>query len=86
MKQQVKRPYFLWDYDLTDAQVREILHGNNETERRWLMSRILASAAYQDVWHYLTLADIVKEFPYLKMRPQIKEMWGRALRVWGYHV
>jgi hypothetical protein len=39
-----KRPYWLWDYDLTETDVRRILAGKNEVERRWLMARILESA------------------------------------------
>lgn len=88
MKKQncINRPYFLWDYDLTEDQVRKILHGDNKLDRKWLMARILTNAHFNDVWKYLTLKDIVTEFPYLRMRPQIKESWQRALNIWGYHV
>ena len=81
-----KRPYFLWDYNLTDEDVRRILSAHNMTERRWMMARILAHAAYDDVWKYVTLKDVVQEFPHLRMRKEVKDAWGHALRVWGYHV
>lgn len=80
------RPYFLWDYDLTDKQVREILHGDNETEKIWMMSRILTSARFEDVWKYLRLSEVVREFSNLKIRPEIKNIWKFALTTWGYHV
>lgn len=35
-----KRPYFLWDYDLSEDDVRRILTGDNETEKIWMLSRL----------------------------------------------
>ena len=81
-----KRPYFLWDYDLTEDDVRRILRGDNTVERLWLMARILTSAHYNDIWKYLSVGEIVKHFGDLKLRPRIKANWLRALTVWGYHV
>lgn len=77
-----KRPYFLWDYDLSEDDVRKILCGNNETERQWMMGRILTSANFKDVWKYLTLEDIQTELPKLRFRPEIKKSWERAINVW----
>lgn len=82
----IQRPYFLWDYNVTDQDVRNILAGKNEINRQWIIARILTNAAYADIWQYLTLEDVVKEFPRLRLRSQTKEIWTRALRVWGYHV
>jgi len=80
------RPYFLWDYDLTEDQVRQILTGANDYERHWLLGRILTSAFYSDVWKYTNLQQVVSEFPKLKMRPGVKSAWKNALQAWGYHV
>ncbi len=82
----MKRPYFLWDYDLSEDQVRSILHGKNETEKIWLMGRILTHARYDDVWKYVTVEDIVTNFSKLRMDTQLKNTWEQALSVWGYHV
>ena len=82
----MNRLYFLWDYDLTEDDVRRILRGDNEVEKIWLMSRILTSARYEDVWKYMTLNELIEWFPKLRMRAEIKEAWIRALTVWGYHV
>jgi hypothetical protein len=30
-------PYFIWDYDLTEADVREILRGDDEQQKAWLV-------------------------------------------------
>lgn len=79
-------PYFLWDYDLTENQVRAILRGPNEYDRRWLLARILTSASYPDIWKYTNLKQVISEFPRLKMRPQVKSAWQNALHAWGYNV
>lgn len=83
---QAKRPYFLWDYNLSEADVRRILAGPNETDRRWLIGRIISAAHFRDVWKYIRLADLVREFPHLKVRSEIKRIWQRALNIWGYAV
>ncbi len=78
-----KRPYWLWDYDLTEDQVRGILSGKNETEKSWMMSRILESARYDDIWNYVTLAQVREMFPKLGLKPPIRRAWERALYVWS---
>ncbi len=81
-----KRPYFLWDYDLTEDDARRILRGDNDVEKWWMMGRILTNARFEDIWRYLSVRDIVREFTHLRLRPQVKANWLRALTVWGYHV
>jgi len=83
-KIKAKRPYWLWDYDLTETDVRRILAGKNETEKRWLIGRILTHTSYPDIWDYLTIKEIVSEWPNLRLRRDIKRNWEGALRVWGY--
>lgn len=77
-----KVPYFLWDYNLTEDGVRQILHGKNDAEKIWLISRILESAKYEDIWRFLSLQEIKKIFPRLKLKKPIKEAWNYALDVW----
>ena len=76
------KPYFLWDYDLTEKQVRKILAGKNETEKIWMMSRILESARYDDIWHYVSLTQVKEMFSKLRLKPPIRRAWERALYVW----
>ena len=78
-----QRPYFLWDYDLSEAEVRAILRSGEIHEKTWLVSRILESAAYEDVWRYLTLAELRTIFPSLQLKPQIRAVWEFALQVWN---
>jgi hypothetical protein len=77
------RPYFLWDYDLNEQDVRRILQGENETEKIWMLSRILESARYEDIWRYTTLAEVQRMFPKLRLKPAVRRAWEFALQVWG---
>lgn len=46
------------------------------------MSRILESARYEDIWHYLTLRQVKEMFPLLRLKPSIRQVWEYALQVW----
>lgn len=82
----MNRPYFLWDYDLTEDQVREILRTGNRATKAWLVSRILTSAKFDDVWKYLSPSEVVEIFPDTRMRPTLKSIWEQALKAWGYEI
>ena len=84
-KQERKNVYFFWDYDLTEEDVREILRGENETEKIWVMSRILQSARWNDIWKFLTLQDVRENFSKIQWRtPYLRELWAHALEVWSH--
>ena len=77
------RPYFIWDYDFSEEKVWEILQGDNEYYKTWLVGRILQYARWDDIWKYLTLDDVRACFDRIAWRfPFIKEMWAYALEVW----
>lgn len=78
-----KRPYFIWDYDLTDKDITKILRGDNEMEKIWVFSRILESARFDDIWKYVSLRQVKEIFPKLRLKPPVKEAWQRALYVWN---
>lgn len=80
------KPYFLWDYNLDDKDVKKILKQGDEHEKRWLVARILEHAHFRDVFKYLTLKDILVIFPKLRLRPVTQRYWRRALNAWGYDV
>ncbi len=83
--QERKSVYFFWDYDLTEEDVREILRGENETEKIWVMSRILQSARWSDIWKFLTLKDVRENFSKIQWRtPYLRELWAHALEVWSH--
>lgn len=78
-----KRPYFLWDYDLTEEDVRRKIKEGDEYTRQWLIARILESAKYEDVWKYVTLKEVLHIFPMLRLKKPVREAWEDAFRAWG---
>jgi hypothetical protein len=51
------RPYFIWDYNLSENEIRAILRGDDEQEKAWLVARLLESTRYEDIWQYISLAE-----------------------------
>ncbi len=76
------RPSFLWDYDLTEAQVHEILQHEPFEQRKWLIARILERAPLEEVWRYLTMEQIRDALPHLRMDPKTQRHWQEAIDVW----
>ena len=79
----LQTPYFIWDYDLTDADIRAILRGEDNEQKAWLVARLLESARYEDIWQYISLAELRAIFPTLKLKPQVRAAWEFALLVWA---
>jgi c-di-GMP-related signal transduction protein len=81
-----QRPYFIWDYDLSEEDVRAILRGDNEYEKVQMMVRIMESAHWEDIWNYLTLAQIQEHWPEIqrRMRKEIRDAWSWAFEVWEH--
>ena len=76
-------PYFLWDYDLTEADVVKILNSDKIQEKTWITTRILESAKYEDIWRFLSLDEVKKIYPSLKLKKPVKDAWDYALSVWN---
>ena len=75
------RPSFLWDYDLSEGELREILSGSLE-KRRWLVARILEEARLDEVWRYLTPAMVERDLPHLRLDPKTRAHWEYVLARW----
>jgi hypothetical protein len=76
------RPTFLWDYDLTAADVRNLLAQGSSVERRWLVERLLTQARWEEIWDYLTPQQVREDLPYLRLPGKVKATWERALELW----
>lgn len=77
-----QRPPFLWDYDLTERQVRQLITSGSLVERCWLTERILMQAQWDEIWRYLTPQQIRDLLPHLKLPHSVKDTWERALSLW----
>lgn len=76
---QSTRPYFIWDYDLSEDDLRQILRSKDEQARIWVVTRLLESARYEDIWKYISLDELRAIFPYLQLKPPVRAVWEFAL-------
>ena len=78
------RLYFFWDYDLSEEDVRQILAGDNPHRKAWVISRLLNSAFWEDIWSYITLDDIREHWDLLRFRDAyLRDAWAYGLEVWS---
>jgi hypothetical protein len=80
------RPRFLWDYDLSDQQVRQLLAQPGLSDiKRFLMERIIAECRFEEVFDYLSLDELKRHFDRLSLPAQKRRHWEYALDRWSSH-
>jgi len=77
-----KRPWFLWDYDFTEAQAQELLTHAPFEQRKWLLGRMLERLGPQEIVRYVSLKAIRHALPHLRLDEKIKRHWEEAIVVW----
>ena len=73
-----KRPYFLWDEDISVNELRQKLLSDDVAERRRLLGKMLREARDTDVWLFTTPEEVARELPYIERR------LGRRARFWSW--
>ena len=73
--------YFFPDQDLTEAQLRSILAGDDRTRRAWAISHLLRYAQWDDIWAYVTRDEVREIFGELDLPDTLRVAWGRMLKV-----
>ena len=81
------RPYFLWDCDMTLDEFERSLRTENDEGRAYLVGKLMRQAKPDDVFTFVTVAEIVALWPKLlrylgKQRP----FWHWLLTYWGCDV
>jgi hypothetical protein len=72
------QPYFVWDVPVTVGELRRLLrHPDRRTRAMWV-ARVMREARYQDVWKFVTLAEIVDLYP------DLRRHLGRARPMWDF--
>lgn len=69
------RPAYLWDYDIDEADFREILAGRKELgrlNRDWAAVRLLEHAPYPEIVRLLGYRDLVEGWPRWRSRIRSK--------------
>jgi hypothetical protein len=84
MDEKRERPDSIWDYDLTEEDVRAILRGENEYARVQMMVRILERCSWDEIWRYLKLAQVYQLWDQIrpKIRRELRPTWELAMKVW----
>ncbi|MGO9834902.1 MAG: hypothetical protein ACLP1X_11850 [Polyangiaceae bacterium] len=73
-----KRPYFLWDEDVSIDELRAVMRGGPETERLRLLGKMLREARDTDVWLFVTPQEVARDLPVLGRR------LGRRRAFWEF--
>jgi hypothetical protein len=73
-----RRPYFLWDEDISVAELREALRRGEPRERDRLLAKLLREARDTDVWSFVTPREVAEALPAIGHR------LGRRRRFWTF--
>ena len=78
-----RRPYFLWDEDVSIDELRGALRGRDRAERLRLLGKMLREARDIDVWQFVTPEEVARELPLLGRRlGRRRAFWEWLIRGW----
>ena len=80
---QAGRPSFIWEYELTQGEIHEILEGPRP-KRLWLVAKILENGKWNEIWEYLTVEGIAADLPYLRLSEKSFNHWRYAIDRWRH--
>lgn len=78
LRQDRLRPYFLWDEDLSIAELKAALRRGPPRERERLLAKLLREARDIDVWEFVDPQDVAAALPSLRHR------LGRRRAFWEF--
>jgi hypothetical protein len=79
------RPYFLWDEDLTIDAFRSRLRDSDPEVRAYYRGKLMRQAKPDDVFTFVTLAEITELFPFVARYLGRSETSGRGYSAAGMH-
>ncbi len=83
MQSRDRRPYFLWDEDLTIGELRAVLVGPDGPARDRLLGKMLREARDIDVWHFVSPAEVARVLPRLGRRlGRRRAFWEFLIQGW----
>jgi hypothetical protein len=78
-------PYFLWSDDdqVTEAELRERLRAPDDAERALWEARVMREARYGDVWKYVSLDDVLRDWELIQRHlGRMRAFWEFLLKGW----
>lgn len=77
------RPAFLWDHDVTNADVRAALRDPSDPRRSRFLARLLREARPDEVWRWVTPTEVARALPELDHRlGRRREFWRWLIAGW----
>jgi hypothetical protein len=76
-------PYFLWDEELTIAELRARLAEGSDWERDRLLGKMLREARDVDVWFFVSPATVAEALPRIERRlGKRRDFWHWLIHGW----
>ncbi len=76
-------PYFLWDEPMSVAELRLRLKTGSPKERLRLQAKILREARDTDAWKFISLAEVLWQWPEISIRlARRRASWEFLLHRW----
>jgi hypothetical protein len=72
------RPYFLWDVDVTEDELRRRLQVPDLDARAQWQACVMREARFEDVWRYVTLDAVLSNWVHI-----VRHL-GRRRRFWEF--
>lgn len=73
--------YFFPSDEVTEAELKEILAGDDPAKKAWAVSHLLRFAQWEDIWAYVTRDEVREIFPELEMPEKLTAAWARILKI-----
>ena len=77
------RPWFLWDIEVSAAELRDRLRQADPDARAQWQARVLREARFSEVWEWLTLDEILRDWRDIERHlGRMRPFWEFLLRGW----
>jgi hypothetical protein len=73
--------YFFPEQKVTAEELRQILRQGTGEQRAWVISNLLRYAQWDDIWAYVSRDEVKEVFPTLDLPENLRQAWGRMLKV-----
>ena len=81
-----KRPYFLWDEDISLREFKQRLHGPDPDERLRMLAKLMREARDTDVWTFVRPQDAADALPRLARKLGRRQaFWEFLIEGWRRH-
>ncbi len=73
--------YFFPDEEIGADVVREILAGDDQERRIWVVSHLLRYAQWDDIWEFVSRDEVRALFPRLELSDNLRAAWAKMLKI-----